>query len=304
MTRVETAVNRPYVPPEGTTITATVDIHPGVQAEPVERHIALVIDTSGSMTGEKIARARDGVRWVFGLLEPGDYVTVVGFDSEAELVVRPTGWAEVEHEMIEGQVADLTAGGGTNMFAGLERAQAALESIEARGETGTQTPVRRILVLSDGKDRHHDPSDFRDLAVDVDEAGIRVEAAGIGEDYNQETIRTLGRTARGEWAHLEGPGDTETFFGDAVEQAGTVVAPDARLVIDTSADVDIDDVCRAVPQAHDVTPAWQGDEATVKLPGLAEREHQTELVAEGGLDERHRATKLVSEVQGVQTDDS
>lgn len=271
---ITTEVNRPNVPPSGTTITAEIDVEPGEQTEQVERHIALCIDSSGSMSGDKIERARDGASWVFGLLEPDDYISIVGFDSEAKLLLRPTRWQDIDREMAMNRIEELAAGGGTNMFEGLRTAQNALESLGMWDETSDATTVRRILLLSDGKDKHHEPSEFGDLAIDIDESGIRVEAAGIGEDYNEETIRTLGTTARGEWTHLEGPGDIEDFFGEAVEQAQSVVATNAQLELDVRPGVEVTDVYRALPQAQDADIDWEDNTAVVKLPDLTEREHQ------------------------------
>ena len=271
---IRTDVNRPNVPVDGTTITAEVDVEPGEKQEQVQRHIALCIDTSGSMSGEKIQRARDGASWVFGLLEDDDYVSIVAFDSEAELVIRPTRWADIDRDDAMATLDELTAGGGTNMFDGLRTAQNSLESLEFTDGANEGTAVRRVLLLSDGKDKHNDPPDFRDLALEIDEAGIRIESAGIGHDYNEDTIRTLGTTARGEWTHLEGPGDIEDFFGEAVEQANSVVATDAQLELDVADGVEVTDVYRALPQAQDVDLDWEDNTAIVKLPDLTEREHQ------------------------------
>jgi len=274
MAEIRTDVNRPAVPTDGTTITAEVDVEPGSRAADVQRHIALCIDTSGSMDGAKIQRARDGASWVFGLLEDDDYVSIVAFDSDAELVMRPSRWGDIDRQDAMDAVETLTAGGSTDMFDGLRTAQNALEALDMRDDATRGTVVRRILLLSDGKDKHNDPPDFRDLAIDVDESGIRVEAAGIGDEYNEDTIRTLGTTARGEWTHLEGPGDIEDFFGEAVEQANSVVAPDAELHLDVKDEVEISEVYRALPQAQDVDVYWENNAASIKLPDLIEREHQ------------------------------
>lgn len=271
---ITTDVNRPNVPTSGTTITAEVDVEPGDKQEAVQRHIALCIDTSGSMGGSKIERARDGASWVFGLLEDDDYVSIVSFDSEAELVMRPVRWGDVSREEAMDYVEDLTAGGGTNMFDGLRTAQNSLEALDMRDDATEGTAVRRILLLSDGKDKHNEPADFERLAGEIDESGIRVESAGIGDDYNEATIRTLGTTARGEWTHLEAPGDIEDFFGEAVEQAKNVVAPDAQLELDVHPGVEVSEVYRALPQAQDVSLDWVDNTAIVKLPDLTEREHQ------------------------------
>ncbi|MFW6435257.1 MAG: vWA domain-containing protein [Halovenus sp.] len=270
---ISTALNRPYIPPSGTKLTANIDVSPGETRTEVERHIALCIDTSGSMSGEKIERARDGASWVFGLLDDDDYISITTFDSDAERVLGPARWGDLTRDEAMACVEELTAGGKTDMYEGIENAKNALEALTFHDETA-ETPVRRILVLSDGKDKEHEPEEFRDIAVDVDESGIRIEAAGIGAEYNEETIRTLGTTARGEWTHLEAAGDIEDFFGDVVEQAKDVVATDARLEVTPAPGVELSEVYRALPQAQEVDLGWEGETAIVKLPDLTGRESQ------------------------------
>jgi Ca-activated chloride channel family protein len=273
MASIETEVNRPAVPPEGARITAEVDVEPGEQAGGVERHIALCIDTSGSMSGAKISRARDGASWVFGLLDPTDYVSVVAFDSTAEVLLGPVRWGDLGRDEAMGMVEELSAGGGTDMYGGLETASDSLASLDHDPEA-SGAAVRRLLLLSDGKDKDHTVGEFEELARDIDGSGVRIEAAGIGEDYNQDTIRTLGTTARGKWTHLEEAGDIEAFFGEAVESASQVVAADAELELDAANGVEVSDIYRALPQAQDVEPEWEANTATVKLPDLTERERQ------------------------------
>lgn len=273
MVTIETDVNRPYVPLDGTTLTATVDVEPGAQAgSGGERQILLCLDTSGSMDGAKLDQAREGASWVFGLLEPDDYVGIVAFDTDASVVMRPTRWGDTSREDAMHRVDQLGAGGGTDMYDGLDSARTALDSLNYRPEG--DDAVRRILLLSDGKDNSHEPADFRELAADIDRSGIRILSAGIGTDYDEETIRTLGTTARGEWTHLGSPGDIEDFFGAAVEQAQSVVATDARLELDAAPGVEVSEVYRALPQAQEVDVDWAANTARVPLPDLAEREDQ------------------------------
>jgi len=269
--QLSSAVNRPAIPWSGATVTAEVDVEPGTRDGAMARHVALCVDTSGSMGGEKIAQAREGAAWVFGLLEDEDFLTIVAFDSEASFVMRPRQWAEISREEAMSKVERLSAGGGTDMYDGLETAGSALRSMGYRSD---EEAVRRILLLSDGKDNDHELDAFTDLAEELDGMGIRIQSAGIGEDYDEETIRTIGTTARGEWTHLEQPGDIEEFFGDAVEAASEVVAPDAQLELDVAPGVEITDVYRARPQAQDVDLDWTDNVAIVKLPDLIEREHQ------------------------------
>ena len=269
MASIDTSVNRPNVPADGTTVTAEIDVEPGEQEADVRRHIALCIDTSGSMEGDNIKRARDGAAWVFGLLADEDYVSIVAFDTEATVILPATRWSDLDRQAAMDHVEELTAGGGTDMYNGLKAAKETLSS----SATGPDT-VKRLLLLSDGKDNERTPDEFEGLAEAIDDAGIRIQSAGIGTDYNEDTIRTLGTAGRGTWTHLEAPGDIEDFFGEAVEQAGSVVAPDAHLDLDVAPGVEVSEVYRALPQAQEVSPEWEANATRIKLPDLIERESQ------------------------------
>lgn len=267
---VVTDVNRPYVPAGGAKLTAEIEVEPGEQkVEPV-RHIALCIDSSGSMyEGGNMDRARGGAEWVFGLLNDDDYISIVAFDTEVEVVLPATRWGDISREDAVEKVHDIQAGGGTDMYQGLTAAADTLAELPASENT-----ARRVLLLSDGKDNTHDPPEFETLAREIDSAGIRIKSAGIGEDYRSETIRKLGSVARGDWTHLQASGDIEQFFGDAVEEAGSVVAPDAELELDVADGVEVSEVYRALPQTQEVSPEWRSNSAVVKLPDLLDRETQ------------------------------
>ncbi|MFC7076225.1 vWA domain-containing protein [Haloarcula halophila] len=266
---VLTDVNRPYVPRGGTTVTAEIEVEPGRQERPPTRQIALCLDASGSMAGELIEQAREGAEWIFGLLEPTDYLSIVAFDNEVETVLEATRWGTIDRTAAVDLVTEISAGGGTDMYSGLLEANASLDGLPSDEDT-----VRRILLLSDGKDNRKDADDFAELAREIDREGIRIEAAGIGTEYREATIRSLGTAARGEWTHLARPGDIETFFGEAVEDAGSVVAPDAELELVVDNGVDISEVYRAIPQAQTVDPEWERNQATIRLPDLLDRETQ------------------------------
>jgi len=267
---VVTDVNRPYVPASGAKLTAEIEVEPGTQDVAPTRHIALCIDSSGSMyEGGNMDRARGGAEWVFGLLDDDDYVSIVAFDTEIDVVLEATRWGDISRDEAVSHVQDIQAGGGTDMYQGLQAAADTLRELPASANT-----ARRVLLLSDGKDNTHDPPEFETLAREIDSSGIRIKSAGIGDDYRQETIRKLGSVARGDWTHLQASGDIEQFFGDAVEEAGSVVAPDAEIELNVADGVEVSEVYRALPQTQEVTPEWRSNTAIIKLPDLLDRETQ------------------------------
>lgn len=134
--------------------------------------LALVIDRSGSMQGPKLEAAKESARVTAEVLSPNDIISVVAFDSEASVYVRPQ---RASNRMrISAEISRLQSGGGTNIFPGLREAYEILQ--------GTNAKVKHVILLSDGEA----PSDgLSELVSDMRSARITVSAVGVdGADRN------------------------------------------------------------------------------------------------------------------------
>jgi len=269
---IETHVHRPYIQ-SGGTLSTQIDIDPGSADETASSHIAICIDTSRSMNKEdKLEKAKDALTtWVFGLLEDADRISVVTFDSEAEVVMNSTRWGDVDRSAATEQIESLEANGSTDMFGALELAADELTNARSTGMT-----AERVLLLSDGEQNSPERSvdEFEQLAERIDDRGIRIRAGGIGSEYNVETIKALGTTGRGKWLHVQNPREIREFFGTAVEDAQTVIGTDAEVRFDFRDGVEVTKLFRAKPQVQPVEMECERGTGVVKLPDLVDREGQ------------------------------
>ena len=101
--------------------------------------VVVVIDTSGSMSGEPLAAAKLAAKEFVSLLDEETNVAVVGFGPTASAVAP----FDSSREDIDTAIDGLEAGGETALYDGLELASAQFPDANAR---------RFIVVLSDGKD--------------------------------------------------------------------------------------------------------------------------------------------------------
>ena len=253
---------------------ASITIQPGVQRTDVVRHVALCVDTSGSMTGEKMAQVREGILWTFGYLDPDDYVSVVSFDDEAEVVLPATRWGDLDRDAAEAAIEGMEASGGTDVMAGLRTAHETLSELPTGGDV-----ARRILLLSDGRD-DTPPETFADVARRIRiEDDVSIPAAGIGDYYDEDVIRAVGTASEGEWIHLSEPSDIEDFFGRKVEGISTVVAPQPHLELSLAEGVEVREVLIRQPQVQAANYDSHDDTVRIYLPDLLEFKEQ-EVVLE------------------------
>ena len=264
-------LNRPYVPENGGGITCELTIEPDDEAhdEPTERHIALCVDSSGSMSFKKMDQVRDATNLVFGLLNDQDYLSIVTFDTEVDVIMEATRWGDIDRSEAEEYLDDIETRGGTDIYAGLEEAKKTLQSLE-----DGEGIAKRILLLSDGRDIRLEEPDFEPLAKAIADGGASVYSAGIGSNYDKGIIRTVGEQSQGQWAHVESPTDIRSFFGDVVQEASTVVANNPELVLDLAEGCEVGDVYRRLPQVQEVDVEHAAGKAIVGLPDLLDREKQ------------------------------
>ncbi len=268
-TEISATVNRPYLPEDGGGISCELVIEPESGDQAVQRHVSLCVDSSGSMSYKKMDQVRDATRLVFGLLDDDDYLSIVTFDNEVEVILDATRWGSLGREEAEALLEEIDTSGGTDIYTGLETAKKTLAELpEGEGIS------KRILLLSDGRDLRRNANEFEPLAKAVADGGISVYSAGLGTNYDQDIIRTVGEQSQGRWTHVEKPTDIRSFFGDVVEEASTVVANNPELVIDPIPGCEIAEAYRRRPQVQQVDLEYRDGSAIVRLPDLQNHEDQ------------------------------
>lgn len=136
--------------------------------------VAVLVDRSGSMAGEKLERAKAAAAAFIRMLGQEDLVEVLAFDARVERVV-PFG---ADRPAANAGIAGLTAGGQTGLFEAIKVALWDLGRVNSRprGE-----PRKGILVLSDGEDTSSRLT-FEDVLEEVRQSGVLVYAVSLRTD--------------------------------------------------------------------------------------------------------------------------
>lgn len=142
------------------------------------------LDKSGSMSGHPIEMAREAAIAASSTLSERDLAGLIAFDESSRWVVRlqPKG----DGSYFEKRVASLRAGGGTDLYPGLERSLEALEGVTA--------PLKHIIVLSDGATA---PADFDALMTRARQNRITVSAVALGQGADLTFLEDLTQKGKG-----------------------------------------------------------------------------------------------------------
>jgi Ca-activated chloride channel family protein len=205
---------------------------PGIEADTdiVAKDVIVVLDTSGSMEGEKIEQAREALLYVLDHLNPEDRFNIVEFSTGAREYSRDLIPAENAPEAVP-WVERLEATGGTDINLALLNA---LDMVQPERPT-------MLLFLTDGVATEGEQQTSR-IISNITEAApenVRLFSFGVGDDVDTILLDTLSSEQHGRTTYVR-PGQA---LNEAVSSfyAG-ITAPvlaDVELSIDG---VDVDDV--------------------------------------------------------------
>ncbi|TNF28185.1 MAG: VWA domain-containing protein [Deltaproteobacteria bacterium] len=161
--------------------------------------LMLVIDRSGSMTGPKIELAKQAAIATLDVLQPSDKLGIVAFDSKAELLVHMLR-ASNRFTIVD-NVSRLRPGGGTNIFAALDRAYAEL--------VRTQAKVKHIILLTDGQSNQNG---ILELVAGSDDDKITISTVAVGMGSDQDLLRRVAVAGRGRYYFTNSPENIPKLF--------------------------------------------------------------------------------------------
>jgi len=190
-------------------------------------NISLVIDRSGSMSGEKLDNVKKAVEFVIQNLNPTDYLSIVQYDNQVE-VLSQTAAVRDKADLLR-KVATIRSGGSTNLSGGL------LEGYNQVKINRREGYVNRVLILTDGlanagiteAPRLHEIAQrqFR-------ENGIGLSTFGVGADFNEELIMQLAEHGGANYYFIETADQIPQLFAKELQGLLSVVAQNAKLNIE------------------------------------------------------------------------
>lgn len=198
------------------------------QEEYEPQDVVFVVDTSGSMAGEKLDQARNAIRYCIEQLDERDRFTVVRFSTGFDrLFDIPTRATRENKDRAREWVGEFKAAGGTNITDTLASV------IDMRATLAESDDAERPFVtvfMTDGRGNRNPEETMNVLRERTDDhKAFRVFPFGVGHDVNTRLLDGLAQDFTGRSTYVQPGENLELVLGDFFSIVSRPVLTDLRL---------------------------------------------------------------------------
>ena len=182
-------------------------------------NLSLVIDRSSSMSGGRLAAAKEAAKGVVSRLEEEDVFSLVVFDSSVNTLVSATRMTNSNKRNVIETIDGVRTRGCTNLAGGwLDGATCAAKVCDTMNfKTG------HVVLLSDGHANEGivEPTILRSHADEMASRGITTSTVGVGNGYSPLQLESLSEVGLG---RLHDAGTPEEMIETILGELGEVVS--------------------------------------------------------------------------------
>jgi len=187
------------------------------------KDIVFVLDTSGSMSGEKIEQARKSLTFCVNSLNKEDRFNIISFATSTRLFKDNPVKADKENvEKARKWIAEITARGGTNINDAI---------LEALAMKGSDERTYMIVFITDGLPTisETDPKKILKNIKKANERRCRLFVFGVGHDVNTILLDKLAEDNRGARDYITPEENIEVKISNFYDKVANPVLADLKL---------------------------------------------------------------------------
>ncbi len=153
--------------------------------------LALVIDRSGSMSGDPLKAALESSVRIIQGLRSDDRIAVVTFDDHVQ-VVQPLVAVGDAHDLVN-RVRLIESGGSTALFDGWQ------EGVKQLAPFVKKERIARVILLTDGQANHGlvDEAKIFEHVAKAAGASITTSTVGLGHGFNETLLTGMAKAGEG-----------------------------------------------------------------------------------------------------------
>ena len=186
-----------------------------------KKDIILVLDTSDSMSGDKIRLAKEALLSFLGQLDRDDEVMVYLFSQNID-ILQPLATVGSVVEPLSNDVESIQSLGGTALYDAVCQAKEMAERAKAEDEGAGEKRLYGIVLLSDGEDTMSNISEdemfARCLPSSESADVVKIFTIAYGGDANEELLERIAERTNGRAFVADPDNIDEVYLAISAEQ--------------------------------------------------------------------------------------
>ena len=202
-------------------------------------NLALVIDRSGSMNGDKIDNVRRAAVHVLDLLQEQDQVAIVAYDDTINLLAPSQHVTAAARASLKSSILELMPGNMTNLCGGWLSGCEEVARVASPG-TGTGGQLNRVLLLTDGL-ANVGITGLEEIGLHASQLlnrGIATSTFGVGLDFNEHLLEHMANQGGGRFYFIADPHAIPSIFVQEFRELAAVTAQAVEVMLEIPAQVD------------------------------------------------------------------
>lgn len=220
--------HRLYVPVNGIESNYLLFEMKGNSLQQLERspiNLSIVLDRSGSMTGEPLHFCKEAIKFVINQLTEKDVLSVVVFDDQVKTVFGPE--KVIHKDSLKGKIDQIETGGMTNLSGGL------IQGCQHVLKKNSKQFVNRVIILSDGNANSGitEFGHFMKVVDDYQTGGVIISSIGVSDHFDEELMEGIAEHGKGNFYFIDKVEEIPTIFSKELDGLLSTVAQNITFTI-------------------------------------------------------------------------